>query len=196
MATLITPVATLSHPHLASPQPPMNPTDKAKHSAVFVFPSIESIAELKKAALEVAIEKWGTTKGPTMVKIGGKGSTFRTDVEGKYPEGSVYISARSETQPGLVYRHAAPVVEGEKPKAAKVEQKDIVEVFYPGAQVLGMVVPFAYDKGVNKGIGWALNGVQKYADGERLDGRVKAEDFFTADLSVAPANLAALGLDK
>ena len=37
---------------------------------------------------------------------------------------------------------------------------------------------FAYDKAGNRGISFGLNNVQKLGDGERLDGRLKAEDDF------------------
>jgi len=39
---------------------------------------------------------------------------------------------------------------------------------------------FAYDRAGNRGISLGLNNIQKLADGERLDGRLKAEDDFEA----------------
>ena len=39
---------------------------------------------------------------------------------------------------------------------------------------------FAYDKAGNRGVSFRLNNVQKLDDGERLDGRLKAEDDFEA----------------
>ena len=184
----ITPEVVLSYPHFDKAQEPQNPGDKPKFSGVFVFPNRESLEVAYQAALAAAIEKWGAQKGPKMVTIGGKGSTFRNDVEGKYPAGTIYISARSESKPGLVYRHAGP--DGKKP--ALVEDEKIKDVFYPGAIVKAQLVAFAYDKNTNKGVGFALNHVQKWADGERLDGRTPADEAFEADLSAAPADLAGL----
>jgi hypothetical protein len=195
MKPLITKLVTLSYPWLDRAQPAKKPTDKSKFSGTFVFANEADIAELKAAAIEVAIDKWGPTKGPKLVTIGGKGSTFRNDIEDKYENAWGYISARADTQPGLVYRHVDPATITEacpKGKPAKVPQEKITEVFYPGAKVLALVVPFAYDHPENKGIGWALVGVQKMAEGERLDNRVKAEDTFSADLSEVPADLKAL----
>jgi hypothetical protein len=194
MKPLITPLATLSYPWLDKAQPAKidpktgQPKGQPKFSSALVFANADDIAALKAAAIEVAIDKFGATKGPKMVTVGGKGSTFRNDVEGKYPEGSVYLSARADTQPGLVYKHADP----ETKKAAKVAQADIQKVFYPGAKVLGLVVPFAYDHPENKGVSFALVGVQKIDEGERLDNRVAAEDAFSAEMNEVPAELEGL----
>ena len=46
------------------------------------------------------------------------------------------------------------------------------------------ITAFGYDVKGNKGISFALNNVQKWADGERLDGRVRAEDEFSAEAPV------------
>ncbi|MBA3678506.1 MAG: DUF2815 family protein [Sphingosinicella sp.] len=185
MKPLITAVVTLSYPWLDKAQPPKKPTDVAKYSAAFVFAKGAEVAELKAAALDVATEKWGATKGPKMVTFGSKGSTFRTDVEDKYTDAFAYLTARSESQPGLVFLHADP----ETKKAAKVPPELIKKVFYPGAKVRGLVTPYAYDHPENKGIGWALVGVQKIADASRLDNRVEAEDAFEADMNAVPASL-------
>jgi hypothetical protein len=87
-----------------------------------------------------------------------------------------------------VYRHPGP--DGKKP--AQVEEKDIKTVFFAGAKVNVDITAFAYEKKTNKGVGFALNNVQKWADGERLDGRTPAQDAFDADLSETPAELQGL----
>lgn len=185
-AKIILKNVVLSYPHLDKPQPPMNEGDTPKHSAVFVFGKTEM--ELVRAAAQAAAnEKWGA-KGVKMVTLGGKGSTIRNDTEGKYPEGSFYISARNVDQPGLVYRHAGP--DGKKP--ALVEPEKIKLVFYPGARVNVSLTAFAYEYKVNKGVGFALNSIQKWADDIRLDGRVAAEDTFEADMNETPAELTGL----
>jgi hypothetical protein len=182
---VMTPVATLSYPHIHEPQPPQpGSTAKPKYSAVFVFPAGTDLSALKAAALAAATEKWGA-KGAARVTVGGKGSTFRSDVEGKYPEGSIYISARSEQKPGAVYRWAGP--DGKKP--ATIENEKLKDVLYPGAQVRGQLRAFAYDKAGNIGVSFALNNIQKMGEGERLDNRQDAADAFDADLSAVPADL-------
>ncbi len=193
---------TLSYPWLDKAQPADrddNPNAKDKYGAVLVFPDMAAVAAAKAAALAAATTKWGA-KGAEKVTFGGPKSTFRTDVTGKYPEGSIYISARNETQPGLVYPHAdpsAPVEEGKKPKPMRVQQEKIKDVFYPGAKVKAQVSAFAYERKTGSGIGWALDNVQYVSDGERLDNRVKAEDAFEAELNQAPIDdeaLKAMGL--
>lgn len=187
---ITTPVVTLSFPHFDKAQEPQNEGDKPKFSGAFVFESRAALEPVYQAAVQVAVEKWGPTKGPKMVTIGGRGSTFRNDVEGKYPAGSIYISARSESKPGLVYRHAGDRKNAEgKALPALVEAEKIKEVFYPGAKVKAQLAIFAYEKKTNTGVGFALNHVQKWEDGERLDGRSPADESFDADLNEAPASL-------
>jgi len=188
----------LSFPHFDKAQEPQNPGDKPKFSGAFVLNAAQ-VEQVKAAAIEVAVEKWGPTKGPQMVTTGGKGSTIRTDLAksgyDKIPGAAGYISARSEAQPGLVYRHADPAsVTPEKPKgvAANVEKDKIRDVFYPGAKVNVSVTAFSYDKATNKGVGFALNHVQKWAEGDRLDGRKSIEETFEAEMAEAPASLQGL----
>jgi hypothetical protein len=195
VAAIFTPVATLSYPHLAKAQESSNKDGKAKFSATLVFSGKDTLAAMEEEARQVAIEALGEKKGKAFQLFGGKGSAFRTDNAEKYPaiEEAITVGARSDRKPGLVYRHADPTtITAEKPngKPAKVEDEDIEEVFYPGAQVKAMVKPYYYDREGNKGIGWALNGIQKWAEGERLDSRVKAEDAFDADMSATPDALA------
>ena len=190
--TFILQNAVLSYPHLDKAQPGQKPEDKPKFSGAFVITSQAELEKVKAAALAAAIEKFGATKGPQMVTVGGKGSTIRTDIAGKYdkvPGALAYISARSETQPGMVQRYA-----GSDGKPARVEQEKIRDTFYAGSRVNAQLVAFGYDKGVNKGVGFALNNVQKWDEGTRLDNRQEATEAFAADLNAKPADLAALGI--
>jgi hypothetical protein len=193
---LFTPVASLSYPHLAKAQESTNPNSKAKFSGTLVFSGKDKsvLAEMEAAARAVLIDKLGEKKGRAFPLFGGKGSAFRTDNAEKYPtiEEAITVGARSDRKPGLVYRHADPATitaENPRGKPAKVADEDIEDVFYPGVLVKAIVKPYWYDREGNKGIGWALNGIQLWAEGERLDSRVKAEDAFTADMSETPAAL-------
>lgn len=184
--------ATLSYPHLSKPQASNN-GGPAKYSVTLVATK-EQLAPLEAAAREVAIEALGEKKGKAFQLYGGKGSAFRTDNAEKYPniEGAITIGARTDRKPGMVYRHADPATitaENPKGKPARVEEDKIEEVFYPGAVVNAQIKPFWYDREGNKGISWALNNLQKWSEGERLDSRVKAEDAFDADMSETPDEL-------
>jgi hypothetical protein len=173
---VITPKAILSYPHLFEPSAPSNdPNAKAKYSATFVFPADTDLSGLKEAARTVAVEKFGEKRLNELIAKGKFRSPFRTDdlQEKGYPEGSVYVGARSDTKPGIVSRFAD--ADG-KPKLID----DPAEI-YPGCIVRGSLRPFAYDVAGNVGVSFALQNVQKLEDGERLDSRKNARDEFDAE---------------
>lgn len=183
---VITPVATLSYPHLHAPQPGRKPTDKAKYSCTLVYAPGTDLSALKAAEVAAAIKKFGAN-AEEMLRKGKLKSAFRYDAEAKdYPAGSVFQNVRTEQQPGLVYAWAGP-----DKKPAKVPQDKIRDDFYPGAQVRASISFFGYD-GEAKGVSAGLNNLQKVADGERIAGRAAAEDEFTADLSAAPVDISGL----
>ena len=51
--------------------------------------------------------------------------------------------------------------------------------FYSGCYGRADINFFGFDKGGSKGVGCGLNNLMKTQDGERLDGRQKAEDAFS-----------------
>jgi hypothetical protein len=115
---------------------------------------------------------------PALLKAGKIRLPFRTDGEEKgYGEGSTFINVKSKQAPGIVSRYAG--ADG-KPLAIK----DPAEI-YAGAKVRASLRAFAYDNNGNKGVSFALNNVQKLGEGARIDGRLKAEDEFTAEASEA-----------
>lgn len=191
--------ATISYPHIDQPTLSRKPKpgEKAKYSGAFVFAPGTDLTRLKAAIVEAARKKFGDTITlPNGTKIaiekallsGGFKYPLHTDAEMKgYPEGSTYFNARSERKPGAVYAHAEPGTN----KPAPIPEDKIRDELYPGAIVNVSVTAFGFDN-ESKGVGLALNNVQKIGDGERLDSQRKAEDEFTADLSQAPADLAAL----
>ena len=99
---------------------------------------------------------------------------FRKDklTERGYPPGSIYINVRSKLSPGIVSRYAG--VDGKPERITDPGQ------IYSGCIVRASLNAFAYDRAGNRGISLGLNNIQKLADGERLDGRLKAEDDFEA----------------
>lgn len=193
----ITPKCTLSYPHLDVAQEPQDGKGKAKFSAAFVFAPGSDLTTLNASAVDAAIARFGKK-----IKVGSaefsieeafaKGilrTPFRRDAEAKgYPADSVFINARSEQQPGCVYLN--PAAGTDRPE--RIPTDKIKSVLYPGAIVRASLTAFAYDSQGNKGVSFALNNVQKIADGDRLDSRVSAESEFDADLNAAPADLSAL----
>jgi hypothetical protein len=204
---VITIPATLSYPHFDKAIPPKNGKGDPKFSGAFLFiPNypwlkmdgktaggdttpeqvLEMRATLWAALLEAAEEVFGN-KAAGMMKSGALKTTINSDWEKKnYPEGTIYINARGSNQPGLVYPWA-----GDDGKAARVPQEKITEVFYPGAKVIASVTAFYFDN-ESKGVSFGLNNVQVIGKGPRLDNQKSAQDEFTADAALTPADLATL----
>lgn len=182
---VITPVFTLSYPHLDVPQ--KDDKGKLKYSACLVFAPGTDLTALEKAVFAAAEEKF-PGKGKEMLTKQILKNPFRKDAAAKnYPDGSIFVNVRTEQKPGTVFSHAGP-----DKKPARVPDEKVKETFYPGAQCRASLRAFFYDVSGNKGISFALNNVQKVADGDRLDSRVDAVDEFQADLNAAPADIESL----
>jgi hypothetical protein len=172
--------ATLNWPSLDKPKLPKNGKGDAKYAIQLMFDPGADLSALQAAALEVAAERYGE-KAAKLLKTGALASPFGTDWEKKgYPEGTVYINARSKNQPGMVLRDLT-IVPG-----TDVEQ--IKRYFYSGARVRATIVAFYYDN-ESKGVGFGLNNIQFLKDGPRLDGRTAATDDFEALPDLEPADL-------
>lgn len=183
----ISQVGTLSYPHIAKPQA-AEEGKVAKYSATVIFGETQpdgkktDLTGLQAAAIAAA-EAAYPGKGAEMLRKGQLKSPFRTDCEAKgYKNCIAFINGRTEKQPGAVFSYADETTG--KPKAIPLDK--IETELYPGAQVRVSVNAFAYNQSGNKGVSFALNNIQKVADGERIDGRAKAEDEFASDLSQAP----------
>ncbi len=200
---VITAEAILSYPHLFTPQAP--PAKKGeqqgepKYSAAFIF-TREAQATPQYAALRAAAQAALMAAWPNGLTVGKKKYTlkqaldkgvirtpFRTDWEEKgYPEGSVYINARSNGKPQIV--STVPDMSKINPKTGRPMPRliDDEDEMYPGAIVRASVTAFTYDIAGNRGVSFALNNVQKLRDGERLDTRVAAQSEFESDETLTP----------
>lgn len=191
---VISPLSILSYPHLAAPQPSTD--GKApKYSATLIFtpetlaiPSEKQLFEaMQKAALAAIEAKW-PGKSATMLASESFKKGFRRDAESKnYPAGSIFVNVRSSQQPGIVYAHA-----GSDGKPERMPPEKIKDEMFPGVWVRASLAAFAYDNNGNKGVSFGLNNLQKIKNGERMDGRVAAENEFVADLSAEPADISSL----
>lgn len=197
---IITPTAILSYPHIDVPVQGTDaegkPQGKPKYSGAFVFVPGSDLSAMKAAVMAAAEAKW-PGKVQSMIEAHKKSIAaggpflfrlpFRADEKDGYPEGSIFVNARTETQPQCVYAYA-----GENNKPAPIPADKIASELYAGAKVRASLTAFAYDTKGNKGVSFALNNIQKIADGERLDNRKAATDEFTPDLSATPADLDSL----
>jgi hypothetical protein len=169
---LITPEAMLSYPALFEPK--RTPSGELKYGCALVFQEGADLSALENAALAALEERWGGRAKEMLQKKQLKWP-FRDgaerDAQG-YGPGTTFINVSSNQQPGVVDRYAGP--DG-KPRRIT----DLSEV-YPGCFVLASLRPFTYDANGSKGVSFALNNLQKLRDGERIDGRLRAEDEFEA----------------
>lgn len=172
MATrVITPEAIISYPTLFEPRA-SEEGKQPKYSCALIFPEGTDLTELKAAAKEAAVEKFGA-KLPKNLRM-----PFRDDGEEKgYPEGSIFFNARGTRKPGVVAAYADP-------RTGKPAVIDDPEAVYPGQIVRASVTAYGYDVSGNRGVAFGLNNVQILRDGERLDGGRSATDEFEA---TAPA---------
>lgn len=162
-ASLMTPAATAIFVYVWEPRPSMNEGNPAQYCISLLFKKNADITVLRKAARAAAIAKFGDAgkklKDP-----------FRSVDEMDNPipgyRGGVFITAKSKQKPGIVDRDLSPIT----------DQLD----FYPGCVCRATVAPFAFDKKGSKGVTFLLNNIQKIADGDRLDGKKRAEDEFSA----------------
>jgi Protein of unknown function (DUF2815) len=173
---VITPKFRVSYPALFEPKE--TPSGELRYSTTMVFDKDEDLSALKKAAGEALQERWGA-KAMEMVKKQQLKWPFRDGSE-KFGPGTIFLNVSSKQQPGVVDRYAGP--DG---RPRPITDPDEV---YPGCYARASVRPFTYDVNGSKGVSFGLNNLQKLADGERLDGRMKAADEFDPT-EAGPADL-------
>ena len=173
-----TPPAILSFPHLFEPQ--QDDDGKDKWSAALVWPEGTDISEGLEIALAVGQAKWPDfLEG---VKSGKYHMPFRNDGEEKgYPEGSVFLNARSGRRPGLVSN--VPDAKGLPTKITEAQATDPDHPFhiYPGVIVQASLTAFTFERKGKKGVSFGLNNLMRVGDGERLDSFTSAQSEFEAD---------------
>lgn len=140
-----------------------------KYSCSFIIPKsdTDTIAAIK-AAIEQAkqdgIAKFGGKIPPNMKLPLRDGDVDRPD-DPNYAN-CYFVNANSKERPGIVDRRRVPIT-------------DPLEL-YSGCYVRASINFFAFNTNGNRGIAAGLGNVQKWCDGEPLNGRVRAEDEFDA----------------
>lgn len=176
----------LSYPQLFTPKLPPNARtgQKARYSAMFLIPKDMVIRELEEVCIQMLEEKWGDKVNemvnyppPNNLKWPIRRDNRKQDGGQRFDDTKfkAFITAWSETPPGLVGRYAGP--DG---KPTKILQPS-ADVLYPGCIVNVSVNPFVYDQAGNRGLAFGLVNIQMWDNGERLDNRVAAEDQFQAE---------------
>lgn len=178
---LVTPVAILSFPTLYIPRA-FNENQEPKYSAMLGFTAETDLKALKQAAGAVAKEKWGDV-ARQILKNNNPFRDHDAEVEAGqtkdkgFPPGTLFFNARSKNPPAVVARTAGP--DG-KPVVIDESMAGTAGPYevYGGVMVKAYVSVYAYDTAGNKGIGFGLEGIQRWEDGERLDGRAAVASIF------------------
>jgi len=167
---MITGKCIISYPHLYEAAP--NPSGALKFSCSLLFDKTDtkSIDELN-ANIEKAKEKgkgsiWSNKIPAFRYAPLRDGDAELASGEKTDPiyKGKFFLNTSSDTAPGVVGPDAKPLLDQNR--------------LYAGCIVRADINPFPYKNSGNCGIGWGLNNVMLICDGERLDGRVNAEDAF------------------
>lgn len=171
-----------SYAHVFQPQAIEEGQDP-KYSCVLLIPkkdtaTMKAIQEAIKVAKEEGIPMWGG-KLPVNLKLPLRDGDIERPDDEAY-QGMWFLSANSPKKPGVVDADLKPILEDEKARRAG---GDLVspEDFYSGCWGRASIKIFPFNKGGSKGVGVALNNVQKLRDGERLGGGSTPEEDFGDD---------------
>lgn len=146
----------LSFPHIFERGKPVEAGKTGVYGASLLFPKGADISLLRTAAAETAVAKWpkaGTPEGPKLKNpFLDQGASVKY---GGFEEGAVYLRANA-------YENAPWVVD------ARQQIVTDPKLVYPGVWALAFINPGVYDKGVNKGVSFFLNGLMLIADDKEL----------------------------
>jgi hypothetical protein len=176
---LITPVSILSYPNLFEPR--AFGGGEPKYSAAIVMDASET-TELKKAIAAVATERFGDKAKAVLQANPPIHDEAKATLKG-YPEGHVYVNAKSTRQPQVVTRYADPATGRPSPISEDAATTpDGKDELYPGVKVKAYISVYAYDTNGNRGVAFGLEGLQRWDEGERLDGRTSVINVFEGEM--------------
>ena len=163
MATkVITGKVRASFVHIFEPQS-VNGSEP-KYSCSFIIPKsdTETIGKIREAveqARQDGVTKWGGKIPPNLKLPLRDGDIDRPD-DPNYAN-AYFVNANSNERPGVVDRRRVPIT-------------DPLEV-YSGCYVRASITFYPFNTNGNRGIACGLQNIQKWCDGEPLNGRVRAE---------------------
>lgn len=160
----ITPEFRVAFPHVFEAHSAFE-GQELKFSLVMLFDKNRDLTGLKGIVGAALRERWGEDKAkhPKMLRLPFRNGDDKPDLQGY--ENTIYCTATSKQPPGVVNRDKSPMVADDNE-------------FYAGCYARAEIMAFAYDTAGNKGVGLALQNVQKIRDGESFQGRRKAQDVF------------------
>lgn len=149
------------------------PQGDPKFEITLIFDEDTNISAMKKAALEVGVEKFGP-KFQEMVKKGKYNWPFVDNADkvddddnpiSGFENAGTHCKFKTKDKPGIVDADAEPIMDKSE--------------IYDGMRARVSCRPFAYDN-ESKGVAFFLINVQKLDDGPRMSGDPSAEDDFKA----------------
>jgi hypothetical protein len=163
-----------SYAHVWVPKA-IDPDSTPKYSVSLLIPKTDTavIAKIKKA-IQIAYEEGaGKLKGngKTVPPLASFARPPLHDGDLERPDDPAYancyfVNASSPNQPGIVDASRQPILDHDE--------------VYSGVYGRASIAFFAYNRKGGKGIGCALNNLQKIRDGEPLGAHLSAEDDFAA----------------
>ena len=140
-----------------------------KYSCSLIIPksdtrTIQAIQTAIEQAKQEGVSKFGG-KIPANLKTPLRDGDIDRPDDAAYTD-SYFVNANSKEKPGVVDRKRVPIT-------------DPLEL-YSGCYVRASINFYAFNTNGNRGVAAGLGNIQKWEDGEPLNGRVRAEDEFEA----------------
>lgn len=164
---VITGKARASFVHVFEPQS-INGSEP-KYSCSLIIPksdtqTVRAIQAAIEQAKQEGVAKFGG-KIPSNLKLPLRDGDIDRPDDPSYAD-SYFVNANSKEKPGVVDRKRLPIT-------------DPLEL-YSGCYVRASINFYPFNTNGNRGIAAGLGNIQKWADGEPLNGRARAEDEFGA----------------
>lgn len=168
---VLTPEFRVSFPHVFEKHTGFK-GQEPKYSIAMLFDKKTDLKELKRAAYNATVEKWGPKEDwPAGLRTPFRDGDRDPKKAGKAEyKNVIFVSATSKQKPEVVGNLR---VDGQFPHI----EKDSGD-FYAGCYARATLIAFAYDTGANIGVSFSLQNVQKLRDGQNLSGRKTANDEF------------------
>jgi len=157
-------------------EPKENPSGKMKYSASILIPKNDEVGVNEiKAAINAAVQKGidgnkftkaHADSGALRIPLRDGDKEFESGDRGPEYRGHFFLNAASDNKPGIVDKNAKPLFDP--------------DVFYSGCYGRADLGFYPYNQAGNKGVGVGLNNLMFTREGDRLDGRQRAEDAFAA----------------
>lgn len=160
----ITPMFRVSFPKVFEPESYKG--QDPKYSITMLFDSKADLADMKRAARNAIIEKFGKDKAdwPRKYRRPFRNGDEKSDMDGYAGMTFVTASAKEKNKPNVVNKNLKPII----------DESD----FYAGCYAHASLIAFWYDE-PSPGVSFALQNVIKIKDGEPFSGKPSAQEDFS-----------------